>query len=433
MTSDAQILADIRGITIECTKIPVQHKLRGSSPDDPNFKDIDAAVHKLNRKEIVNVTDYVSGQIVSDIFPHPNNDGTYRLILNLREFNEIVEYRHFKMDSLLSVIRLMEPNCFMASIDIKDAYYSFAIKPGDRHLLCFTWQGKLYHFTCLPNGLSSAPRKFTKLCKVPLTYLHKQGHISLGHLDDFYLQGRTQEQCLANVIDTVALFTRLGLVVHPDKSSFLPSQIITLLGFILNSITMTVKLTEDKAANLQKACQTLLRNKNPTIREVARVIGKIVSSFPGTNYGPLYYRHLEHDKTIALKQNKGNFDGNMTLSTSAKSELTWWINSISTEQYNILHGQPTLQITTDASLLGWGAECEGVSTGGHWTPIEANKHINYLEMYAAFFGLQTFAKDKCHVHIRLRLDNTTGVSVLNHMGTSHSMDCNTFSAVKVTL
>ena len=84
---------------------------------------------------------------------------------------------------------------------------------------------------------------------------------------------------------------------------------------------MTVKLTKDKAANLQKACQTLLRNKNPTIREVARVIGKIVSSFPGTNYGPLYYRHLEHDKTIALKQNKGNFDGNMTLSTSAKSEL----------------------------------------------------------------------------------------------------------------
>ena len=145
LTSDAQILADIQGITIECTEIPVQHKLRGSSPDDPNFKDIDAAVHKLHRKEIVNVTDYVSGQIVSDIFPHPKKDGTYRLILNLREFNEIVEYHHFKMDSLVSVLRLMEPNCFMASIDIKDAYYSFAIKPGDRKLLCLL--GKGYYTT----------------------------------------------------------------------------------------------------------------------------------------------------------------------------------------------------------------------------------------------------------------------------------------------
>ena len=44
---------------------------------------------------------------------------------------------------------------------------------------------KLYQFTCLPNGLSSAPRTFTKIFKVPITYLHKQGHISLGHLDDF--------------------------------------------------------------------------------------------------------------------------------------------------------------------------------------------------------------------------------------------------------
>ena len=133
---------------------------------------------------------------------------------------------------------------------------------------------------------------------------------------------------------------------------------------------------------------------------------------------------LEHDKTSALKQNKGNFDAQMTLSASAKAELSWWIENIANEQNYISHDPPTLQITTDASLSGWGAECQAISTGGQWTFVEAKQHINYLELFAAFLGLQTFAKNKRHIHIRLRLDNTTGVSILNHMGTSHSPECN---------
>ena len=130
------------------------------------------------------------------------------------------------MDSSTNIIRSMERGCYMASIDIKDAYFSFAINNHDQKFLCFQWENCTYQFTCLPNGLSSAPRNFTKLLKVPLSQLHKQGHISLGHLDDFYLQGNSYKQCLTNVIDTVILFSRLGSVVHPDKSVFMPSQII---------------------------------------------------------------------------------------------------------------------------------------------------------------------------------------------------------------
>ena len=82
----------------------------------------------------------------------------------------------------------------------------------------------------------------------------------------------------------------------------------------------------------------------------------------------------------------------MILSAPARTELNWWVNNIVTAEHAILHGQPVLQITSDASLLGWGAECEDVSTGGHWTPVEAKCHINYLEMYAAFLALQLSPK-----------------------------------------
>ena len=102
----------------------------------------------------------------------------------------------------------------------------------------------------------------------------------MAHLDDLYLQGQTHEKCVVNVIDTTVLLDKLGLIVHPEKSTFIPTQVPTILGFVINSVTMTIQLTREKATSLQNVCTELLENSSPSIREVASVIGKIVSSFP---------------------------------------------------------------------------------------------------------------------------------------------------------
>ena len=49
------------------------------------------------------------------------------MILNLKGLNRHIEYHHFKMDTLWSAVRLMTPQCYMASLDLKDAYYSVPI------------------------------------------------------------------------------------------------------------------------------------------------------------------------------------------------------------------------------------------------------------------------------------------------------------------
>ena len=139
------------------------------------------------------------------------------------------------MDTLNTIIKLVEKDCFMASGDLKDTYYSVPIAKSDRKYLRFLWKGKLYHFTCLPNGLSCGPRKFTKLLKPALTELHLKGHISSGYIDDLYLQGKSYDDCVHNVIDTVIQFDTLGLVTHPEKSAFIPSQQLVILGFVLIS------------------------------------------------------------------------------------------------------------------------------------------------------------------------------------------------------
>lgn len=148
-------------------------------------------------------------------------------------FDEVVSHYHFKMDSLSTITKLVTKNCFKAAIDLKDAYFSIRIRSLDRKCLLFIWEkGTLYEFTCHPNGLSCAPRIFTKILRPPLSSLICISKVTaVAHLDDLYLQGQTYDKCIRNVIDTTVLLDKLGLVVHPEKSVFIPTQVLTILGF----------------------------------------------------------------------------------------------------------------------------------------------------------------------------------------------------------
>ena len=177
------------------------------------------------------------------------------------------------MDTLQTITNLMTQNCFVRSVDLKDAYYSIPVHRSLSKYLKFFWDQKLYQFTCMPNGLSCCPRLFTKILKPPLTALHKKGHIASNYIDDLYQQGQTFAKCKTDVLDTIEQFDSLGFISHPSKSAFEPSQKLIILGFRLDLVKMTISLTGEKAAAFAELCQA--------IREVARVFGKIISSLPG--------------------------------------------------------------------------------------------------------------------------------------------------------
>ena len=90
---------------------------------------------------------------------------------------------------------MMRPGCFMASVDLKDAYYTVPIHASHQKYLKFCFDGALYKYTCLPNGLASAPRIFTKLLKPVYATLRSMGHLNSGYIDDSYLQGDTSAEC----------------------------------------------------------------------------------------------------------------------------------------------------------------------------------------------------------------------------------------------
>ena len=420
LTSDSVILSIIGGATIDFeteviqTEIPEPYQFPNAK-----MKRIDKEIQKLESKSVIEKTGKQPGQFISNIFTREKSDETLRIILDLTELNESVVYQHFKMDSLNTAINLMSKNCYMASIDWKDAYYSFSIATSYRKFLCFEWRGQLYHFTCFPNGLSSAPRLFTKITKVLFSELRKAGHINTSYIDDCLLIANSIENCRENVKDTVQISERAGFVVHPVKSVLEPTQQLVYLGFWLNSTEMSVKLTDKKAEKIKNACQRLLHKTRLTIRELAQVIGLMVASFPGVQFGQLFYRRLDNYKSLCIKEKRGNYAAAISLTEECKIDLTWWFNNITHQKRFISINKPTIHLESDACKTGWGGCKKGgreESTGGHWDDDESQMHINYLEILAAWFTILSYCKSNKGCHIKICSDNTTTVTYLNNLG-----------------
>ena len=170
---------------------------------------------------------------------------------------QFVELIHHKMDSLKSCIYLMEKDCFMASIDLKNAFHTIPMDPEYTKYLKFQVGNKTYKYLVLPMGFRDSPRLFCKILKPVLAFLRKQSLLSSLYIDDFYLQGISYEDCLHNVNITLQTLKKLGFDVS-DKSVLVPKQELEHLGFVLNSINMTISLSENKKEHISQLLETSL-------------------------------------------------------------------------------------------------------------------------------------------------------------------------------
>ena len=91
LTSDSLLLSDVLGVSIECIATSVQHRLPNRAFSKSEYPIVS---HKLVEKSVITKTSPMPGQILSSIFLCPKKDGSYRLILNLKEFNEAVSHYH---------------------------------------------------------------------------------------------------------------------------------------------------------------------------------------------------------------------------------------------------------------------------------------------------------------------------------------------------
>ena len=181
-----------------------------------------------------------------------------------------IKYNHFKMEWLSDVFKIIQTNSWMASFDLKDAFYSTPITQSHLKKFKFSWK-RCYKYVGVPYGYSEAMRIFTKNPKPLFVKLRNQGHLSVPFVDDSYLKGNTYSQCCENVNGSVNLLQSLEFSLHQDKSVLEPTQSVEFLCFIIDSVAMEIRINPEQASAIVNKIDHFLKNSRPKIGQLGSV------------------------------------------------------------------------------------------------------------------------------------------------------------------
>ena len=426
LSKDQWILETIRGLKLEFAQNP---PIQITTPTYHVFsKEKNELINKeiismLEKKAICQVEHSKDG-FLSPIFLVEKKGGGQRPVINLRDLNGYMVYRHFKMEGINQVKDMIQQGDWLIKVDMKDAYFPIPICNVDQKYLRFPWEGNVYQFQCLPFGITVAPWVFTKLMKVPVSYLRRMGMRLIIYLDDILVMNQTKKGALEDGKKLRDVLESLGFLINLKKSILTPVQGIEFLGFIIDSNLMTLSLPTEKMKKIKKLCQTILRSDVTTVRQLSEIIGNLTASLQAVQQAPLHYRYLQMAKNQVLKQGQ-NYDAQVVLSQASKEDLQWWINHL--REFNgrkIAIDQNPLIIQTDASKQGWGTVCQNVKIGGYWSESEKQNHINLLELLAITYAVKSYLKQESNQTVLIQTDNKTAMTYINKMGGTVSSLCN---------
>ena len=107
ITRDSFVLDIVRsGPKIDFFERPVCYNIKPSNSMYDTEKDtINSETEKLLQKRIIVPPFYSKGDFVSRIFTRPKADGSYRVILNLKNLNEFVTFQHCKLRVFKGCVR----------------------------------------------------------------------------------------------------------------------------------------------------------------------------------------------------------------------------------------------------------------------------------------------------------------------------------------
>jgi len=211
----------------------------------------------------------------------------------------------------------------------------------------------------------------------------------------------------------------LGVVRHPEKAYWEPTQRLEHLGLEIDTELGLFKVPPEKLSGLMSHARRLLaigaqNRRLVAVRDLASFVGYAQSVELACPAARFYLRSL-HD----VVSTRGSWEGNVRLSRQAIRDLRWWQHIGSADVSRTIWRPPTDRtLHCDASRLAWGGVMDGtVPAQGMWRGRDRGRHINYLELMAVYLSLQQFGSELQNANLLLWEDNTTVVHVLSNRTT----------------
>ncbi|KAI5754833.1 hypothetical protein M8J77_011918 [Diaphorina citri] len=360
----------------------------------------------------------IKSGFISPMFVRLKANGSTRPIFNLRRLNNYIKVKRFHLINHFRVPQFLQQGDFLATLDLSDAYCHIKIAKRHRRFLAFSFEGRMFAWSRLPFGLSSAPQAFCQLTNWVASHLRSLGIRVIVYLDDFLFAAQSPDLLRAHVEQAVNILLSLGWKINLKKSHLNPSQSATFLGLKWETIPQRVSLPEDKLLSLRKLLTSLLNRPIWSLRSYQRLLGTLNFASFAVPLGRLHLRPLQ---LAARSLPKTLPRRSFPIPPSALTSLTWWMENMGTGNV-FSKTQDSIVLTTDASDWGLGATI-GSSTHlcQEWTQEQRNWHINRRELFTVYWAILSAPQFFKNRSITLLSDNKTVVAHIRNQGGLRSL------------
>ena len=354
----------------------------------------------------------------SPIFLVNKKEGSKRPVFNLKPLNPYVEKQKFKMTTPADITKILHTGDWAITMDLKDAYFHVPIHRKSRHMLMFAvlMEGKLrvFQFTSLPFGLTSAPRIFTKMTTPLANCAHAHALILLLYLDDWLLKHPDRLDLIKQRDWLLELIQRLGFILNLNKSNLEPTHHLD-TGWIYPPL--------ERVEKIEHKVQKLLPLRVTTAYYFLSMLGVMNSAADAIPLGRLHLRPLQMYLTTHWTMKVQPLSTLIPLyHDQIGHPLQWWLNREYTRSgVKLDTPEPQCLLYSDASKSGWGAHVDDLQAKGTWNHKQSNFHINRLELLAVKYALEEFKHYLRGKSIMIMTDNTSVVYYIKKQGGTKSI------------
>lgn len=255
-------------------------------------KNLNTEIQTLIHQRVLEKSTFRTG-FLSTMFPVPKPNKKVRPIINLKGLNKYLTPKKFRLLNHFKVPRFLQKGDFLIKIDISQAYFHIPVTNRHRRFLSIVYQKKVFQFTCLPFGLSTAPLTFARVTNWIASRLRQINIRVIVYLDDFLLANQDPIKLQADAAMTLTFLTKLGWIINMDKTLQKPSQNIEYLGIHWDTFHNTKALPIQKIFSLERDLDNVLSTQRWSWQSSKSLLGKLNFASFVIPLGRLHSREIQ--------------------------------------------------------------------------------------------------------------------------------------------
>lgn len=193
-------------VTFEAEIRLKEDKVFSSSPQRLSVferKELDKIVSDLLQQGIIRESDspYTSRVVLTR-----KRNNTFRMCVNYKPLNKIVERNHFPMPVIEDQVAKLQGKRYFTSLDLKNGFYHVDLNEESKKYTSFVTDSGQYEFNRLPFGYANSPAIFVKFITKVLERYIKEGRV-IVFIDDMLIASNTLSEhfrTLDEVFQTLA-------------------------------------------------------------------------------------------------------------------------------------------------------------------------------------------------------------------------------------